>query len=80
MTTKATAAFIAAHEAITALISTLLDEALGWQPDAQPETTTLRQRVLQTAADHLREHQAQLAETLVRWRAWVTALLGPGEG
>ena len=36
----------------------------------QPTVTrTLRERVVRTAAEHLREHQAHLAETLVRWRA-----------
>ena len=32
-------------------------------------TTTLRERVVRTAAEHLREHQAHLAETLARWRS-----------
>ena len=32
-------------------------------------TTTLRKRVVRTAAEHLREHQAHLAETLARWHA-----------
>ena len=31
-------------------------------------TTTLRERVIRTAAEHLREHQTHLAETLARWR------------
>ncbi len=31
-------------------------------------TTTLRERVVRTAAEHLREHQSHLAETLARWR------------
>ena len=31
-------------------------------------TTTLRERVVRTAAEHLREHQVHLAETLARWR------------
>jgi hypothetical protein len=31
-------------------------------------TTTLRERVVRTAAEHLREHQAHLEETLTRWR------------
>ena len=36
----------------------------------QPTVTTmLRERVVRTAAEHLREHQAHLAETLARWRA-----------
>jgi uncharacterized damage-inducible protein DinB len=38
------------------------------QPDTEPLTTTLRHRVFLTAADHLREHQAQLADTLAQWR------------
>jgi uncharacterized damage-inducible protein DinB len=41
----------------------------SWRPDVAPETTTLRVRVLETAASHLREHQSQLAETLAHWRA-----------
>jgi hypothetical protein len=39
----------------------------SWRPDVAPATTTLRRRVLQTAAEHLREHHAQLTETLARW-------------
>ena len=31
-------------------------------------TTTLRERAVRTAAEHLREHQTHLAETLARWR------------
>ncbi len=31
-------------------------------------TTTLRERVVRTAAEHPREHQVHLAETLTRWR------------
>ncbi len=31
-------------------------------------TTTLRERVARTAAEHLREHRTHLAETLARWR------------
>jgi uncharacterized damage-inducible protein DinB len=42
---------------------------LPWQPDAEAVTTTLRRRVLETATDHLREHQAQMSDTLARWRA-----------
>jgi uncharacterized damage-inducible protein DinB len=42
-----------------------------WRADAQPEPTTLRRRVLQTAADHLREHRGQLAETFAQWKAAV---------
>ena len=30
-------------------------------------TTTLRERVVRTAAEHLREHQVHLTETLARW-------------
>ena len=41
---------------------------VAWEPDAQSVTSTLRRRVLRTAADHLREHHVQIAETLVRWR------------
>ena len=32
-------------------------------------TTTLRERVVRTATEHLREHQIHLAETLARWRS-----------
>lgn len=39
------------------------------QPAAEPMTTTLRRRVVAMAASHLRDHQAQVAETLARWRA-----------
>lgn len=43
---------------------------LDQQPGEPPAmTTTLRQRVLPRAASHLREHQAQLADTVARWRA-----------
>ncbi len=31
-------------------------------------TTTLRERVVRTAAEHLREHRTHLEETLARWR------------
>src|SRR5258706_11670660 len=34
------------------------------RPDAEPYTTTLRQRVIQTAASHICEHQAHLSDTL----------------
>jgi uncharacterized damage-inducible protein DinB len=43
--------------------------SLSWQPDIEPVTTTLAQRVLTTAVDHLREHQTQLSDTLARWQA-----------
>jgi uncharacterized damage-inducible protein DinB len=39
-----------------------------WHPGAQPVNTTLRQRVIHQMADHLREHQAQLADLLARWQ------------
>jgi len=41
----------------------------SFQPDAESLTTTLRQRVIQRAASHIREHQTQLSNTLARWRA-----------
>jgi hypothetical protein len=41
----------------------------SWRADREAETTTLRRRVLETAPSHLREHEAQLAETLEGWRA-----------
>ncbi len=40
----------------------------SWRPDAAPQTTTLRHRVLEMATDHLDEHHAHLAETLARWQ------------
>jgi len=49
-----------------------LDQPLvfySWRQDAEPENTTLRQRVIQRAAEHIREHQAQLTDTLARWQA-----------
>jgi GNAT superfamily N-acetyltransferase len=39
------------------------------RPDAEPLTTTLRQRVVAMAAHHMREHQPHLSDTLERWRA-----------
>lgn len=45
----------------------------SWQPDAGPETTSLRQRVIRRATEHLQEHQAQLKDTLTRWQATHTA-------
>ena len=39
-----------------------------WQPDNQPYTTTLRQRVIQMAAEHMREHQVHLSDTLTLWQ------------
>jgi len=39
------------------------------RPDAEPYTTTLRQRVIQTAASHICEHQDHLSDMLARWRA-----------
>jgi uncharacterized damage-inducible protein DinB len=49
----------------------------SWRPDAAPQTTTLRHRVLEMAADHLDEHHTQLAETLSRWRQ---ASMTPSDG
>jgi hypothetical protein len=37
------------------------------RPNAEPWTTTLRQRVLAMAAEHIREHQSHLSETLAAW-------------
>ncbi len=54
-----------------------LDELDSWRPDAAPQTTTLRHRVLEIAADHLDEHHAHLVETLARWRQ---AGLTPSDG
>jgi hypothetical protein len=47
------------------------------RPDAAPQTTTLRHRVLEVAAEHLDEHHAHLAETLARWRR---ATMTPSDG
>ena len=40
--------------------------------DAAPISTTLRRRVLGEAANHLREHEPQVIETLARWQAAVS--------
>jgi hypothetical protein len=37
-----------------------------WQPDKESYATTLRQRVIQMAANHINEHQLQLSDTLAR--------------
>jgi uncharacterized damage-inducible protein DinB len=37
--------------------------------EAEPRTVTLQERVLDSAASHLREHLSQLSETLVQWRS-----------
>jgi hypothetical protein len=42
------------------------------QPKAVPTTTTLRQRVIQMAADHIREHQSHLSAILARWNRATT--------
>lgn len=42
-----------------------LDES---SPDVAPVATTLRKRVLEIVADHLREHHTQLTKTLARWQ------------
>ena len=52
--------------------------AYTWQPEAPPETTTLRQRVVEMAARHLREHQVQIEETLARWQSVPDPQPGPG--
>ena len=39
------------------------------QPDREPYTTTLRQRVVLMATNHLREHKTQLSNTLAGWQA-----------
>ena len=39
------------------------------RPDDGAVTRTLRRRVLDIAADHLREHKAQMSDTLTRWQA-----------
>ncbi|MFN8487907.1 MAG: DinB family protein [Caldilineaceae bacterium] len=44
-------------------------ELYEMQPNAKALPTTLRQRVLQIAENHLREHKDQLTETLVHWQS-----------
>ena len=65
--------FEQAYQQALALLRTLSPDELdrsfvfrSWQPGAEPVTTTLRQRVIQAMADHLREHQAQLAAVSAR--------------
>ena len=68
MAVKTTAELAATHDEVVRVIRTIPDAALEWQPDAEPVTTTLRDRVIQMAASHLREHQTQMLETLARWQ------------
>jgi|SRR5579872_6465146 len=63
------------YQRAVAILSAISPEELdrsftleSWRPDVAPETTTLRKRVLEMVADHLREHYGQLAETLAQWR------------
>jgi len=72
--------FERAYRRLWAVLNTLTPEELdrpfvlySWQPDAEPDATSLRQRVIRRATDHLREHQAQLKDTLTRWQATHTA-------
>jgi DinB family protein len=65
----------ATHDRALAIFAVIIPDELdrpfmlaSWRPDAAPQTTTLRHRVLEMAADHLDEHHAHLAETLARWR------------
>ena len=45
-----------------------LDRSFVLRSPQPTVTTTLHERVVRTAAEHLREHQVHLAETLARWR------------
>ena len=38
-----------------------------WRPDTAPSTTTLRQRVIGMAAEHMREHLPHLSRSLAEW-------------
>ncbi len=40
-----------------------------WRADDKAQTTTLRQRVIQMAAEHMREHGPQLTQTLASWQS-----------
>jgi uncharacterized damage-inducible protein DinB len=42
---------------------------LPLRPDDEAVTRTLRRRVLDIAADHLREHKAQMSDMLAGWQA-----------
>ncbi|MFL5805472.1 MAG: DinB family protein [Roseiflexaceae bacterium] len=62
------------YQGMLAILYGITADELDWRfvfrrPDAEPYTTTLRQRVIQTAASHICEHQAHLFGTLARWRA-----------
>jgi DinB superfamily len=73
---EALAHFEHAYEHALAVIAGCTAEELdhpfvfrSWQADADAVTTTLRLRVIATMAEHLREHQGQLSDTLARWQA-----------
>jgi uncharacterized damage-inducible protein DinB len=62
-----------AYQGMLAVLDGITPNELDWpfgfhRPDAEPYTTTLRQRVIQTAASHICEHQTHLSETLARWQ------------
>lgn len=70
------ACFERAFQRLMTVLAGITDEELErpfvlyeLQSNAEPHITTLNQRVLHMAASHLREHQAQLSETLARWRS-----------
>jgi hypothetical protein len=42
------------------------------QPNAAPMTTTLRQRVIHMAAEHMHEHHLHLSAILARWNITMT--------
>ena len=59
----------AMREVLGGLADAELDQPfVFYQPDREPYTTTLRQRVLEMAASHLREHRLQLSRTFADWR------------
>ncbi|HSH80915.1 MAG TPA: GNAT family N-acetyltransferase [Herpetosiphonaceae bacterium] len=80
----ALACFERTYEHLLAVLEDITSEELDrpfvlsytWQPEVEPVTTTLRERVIETATSHLREHQAQVLETLTRWQ--ITQKAGQG--
>lgn len=74
-TAEACALFNATHARAIAILGEISLQELdrpfvldSWRPDVAPVTTTLRTRVLEAAADHLREHHDHLRETLAQWQ------------
>jgi hypothetical protein len=72
----ALAHFERTYERVLGSLSSLSPEEMDrgfvfrtWQPDAKAIPTTLRRRVVREMANHLREHEQQLVDTLTAWRA-----------